>query len=244
MRTVLCVLLLCSPAWGQSLLWEQSNLFTGNSQQIISAMNFKFGVGVFNSDWDLTATQSDVGQTFHIPASLLPIHNQALTVPSPFAVFYCCSQSSSHPHQSPIPNLDHFRITDVTQTIDEFSVTRRDDVWAIRAAHTVRLYGAEIPPLPGDFNWDGFVDGADYTHWRNTPIFGEMPNGSNGLFAVEGDYTLWRANFGRAAFGSGLASAAIPEPSTIALLLFTHCLRLRRPRRNFGPRGFVCRSLE
>jgi hypothetical protein len=242
MRTVLCVVLLSSPAWGQTLLWQQSNLFTANTQQIPTELIFKFEAGVPGGNWDLTATQSDVGRTFHITASLLPIYNQAITVPNPYAAFYCCGQGL-HSAEG-IPNLDRFRLTDITQTIDEFSITRRDDVWAIRAAHTVRLYGAEIPPLPGDFNWDGFVDGADYTHWRNTPIFGEMPNGSNGLFAVEGDYTLWRANFGRAAFGSGLASAAIPEPSTIALLLFTHCLRLRRPRRNFGPRGFVCRSLE
>jgi hypothetical protein len=64
--------------------------------------------------------------------------------------------------------------------------------------------------LIGDYNDDGVVDGADYTVWRDT--FGE-----------EVDFTAWRSNFGMTSnngsgsLGSG--QAAVPEPTTLGLLL-------------------------
>jgi autotransporter-associated beta strand protein len=64
--------------------------------------------------------------------------------------------------------------------------------------------------LPGDFNLDGTVDGADYVVWRKV---GGTP----------ADYDLWRANFGRSAgSGSGASfgsSASVPEPTAIVMLL-------------------------
>jgi hypothetical protein len=69
-------------------------------------------------------------------------------------------------------------------------------------------------PLPGDFNGDNVVDAADYVVWRKIGI-----NGQQG-------YADWRSHFGLPA-GSGAAlpsaeplSAAVPEPSTLAMLLF------------------------
>jgi hypothetical protein len=62
--------------------------------------------------------------------------------------------------------------------------------------------------LPGDFNFDGSVDAADYVVWRKT-------DGS------QAGYNLWRANFGRVASGSGTAessAAAVPEPATHLIL--------------------------
>ena len=66
---------------------------------------------------------------------------------------------------------------------------------------------------PGDFNQDGIVDAADYVVWRKT-------GGS------QSGYNDWRSHFGLPA-GSGAAlpsaeplSAAVPEPSTLAMLLF------------------------
>jgi len=62
--------------------------------------------------------------------------------------------------------------------------------------------------LPGDFNRDGLVNGADYTVWRN---------GLGSTYSVE-DYDLWKSNFGAGA-GSGSAAtatpqSAVPEPAS------------------------------
>jgi hypothetical protein len=65
--------------------------------------------------------------------------------------------------------------------------------------------------VDADFNDDGTVNAADYTVWRD----GGSPDDT-----IAG-YNLWKANFGRTA-GSGLSLDApvVPEPTTIALLLF------------------------
>jgi T5SS/PEP-CTERM-associated repeat protein len=75
--------------------------------------------------------------------------------------------------------------------------------------------------LPGDFNGNGKVDGADYVSWRN---------GSN---PTQAQYNLWRTNFGRT---SGSASgtsqqAAVPEPAVPGMLLIGLSALLSRPRR-------------
>ncbi len=66
--------------------------------------------------------------------------------------------------------------------------------------------------VPGDYNGDGKVDAADYVLWRDNPVnFGGDPAG----------YNTWRANFGAGA-GSGLgSSAAVPEPASLVLLVFS-----------------------
>ncbi len=75
-----------------------------------------------------------------------------------------------------------------------------------------------VAHLPGDFNNDGAVDAADYAVWRKS---GGSPAG----------YDLWRAHFGLS-FDVGLnsslisgqsQSAAIPEPTNIALLVVGVC---------------------
>jgi hypothetical protein len=63
-------------------------------------------------------------------------------------------------------------------------------------------------PLPGDFNADSTVDGADYVVWRK----------GDGTIYDQDDYNDWRANFGRSNDGLG-ASAAVPEPTTAAAIL-------------------------
>jgi hypothetical protein len=59
--------------------------------------------------------------------------------------------------------------------------------------------------LDGDFNFDGRVNAADYTVWRNR----------GGSLA---DYQLWKTNFGRTLSGSGAAS--VPEPGSLVLSFF------------------------
>jgi hypothetical protein len=79
--------------------------------------------------------------------------------------------------------------------------------------------------LPGDFNRDGRVDAADYTVWRDQQgATGMEPYAAgdadgNGI-VNQTDYALWRRDFGRT-LASPLApvASAVPEPTTLALLL-------------------------
>jgi hypothetical protein len=55
------------------------------------------------------------------------------------------------------------------------------------------------PGVPGDYNGDGNVDGADYVLWRNG---GPLKNEVDDRTAVNGaDYTAWRARFGTPLYG-------------------------------------------
>jgi hypothetical protein len=76
------------------------------------------------------------------------------------------------------------------------------------------------PSLPGDYNLDGTVDAADYVVWRKTGGSSE-------------DYNNWRANFGQPTGGGSVAGAkaAIPEPTTWALLMLAVAGWYLRPGR-------------
>ena len=89
----------------------------------------------------------------------------------------------------------------------------------------------------GDYNRNGVVDAADYTVWRDTlgqTGFGLAADGDGNHAVDVADYDLWKSHFGETA-GSGAgataASAAVPEPSTVVMLIIaaaSWCLRQRR----------------
>ena len=90
----------------------------------------------------------------------------------------------------------------------------------------------------GDYNWDGTVDLADYTVWRNhlgeTGMAPQADGSGNGIVDVA-DYQVWRANFGRSNSLSGtpaVSSLQVPEPTTwiMAALLAVGYLSSRRLR--------------
>ncbi|HEY3395674.1 MAG TPA: hypothetical protein VGK58_23430, partial [Lacipirellulaceae bacterium] len=76
--------------------------------------------------------------------------------------------------------------------------------------------------LPGDFNFNGVVDAADYAVWRKRG-------------GTHDDYNIWRANFGRTAnrgngAGASRSEFAVPEPlsSALALLALAIAILCRR----------------
>jgi hypothetical protein len=113
--------------------------------------------------------------------------------------------------------------------------------------HTSAYGGGEIRgflfQVPGDYNDNGVVDGADYVVWRKTQ--GDVGEGlaadSNNDNVINGlDYTEWRRLFGNdrhdghhSGAGSGSSSATeIPEPGGAAPILGSALALLRfRSRR-------------
>jgi hypothetical protein len=83
---------------------------------------------------------------------------------------------------------------------------------------------AAAPPLLGDFNGDGRVDGTDYDVWKNT--FGstlQLAADANGNHIVDAaDYTIWRDHFGQPV-GSAVGASSAAEPPTLLLALCSLC---------------------
>ena len=89
-------------------------------------------------------------------------------------------------------------------------------------------YDADVSTtLAGDYNGDGIVDAADYTIWRNTlgqtgsglAADGTGPAGVPDGVVDQLDYDFWKANFGNHSGTGAGATAAVPEPSTLWMLL-------------------------
>lgn len=88
-----------------------------------------------------------------------------------------------------------------------------------------RLDLAKVPNLfarlPGDYNRDGSVDGADYVVWR-TAMNGDVnlaADGSGDGVINMADYDVWRAHFGMNAPAGGASFGTVPEPSVAWFLL-------------------------
>jgi gluconolactonase len=100
------------------------------------------------------------------------------------------------------------------------------------------LYGIELnvpSPQTGDYNGNGVVDAADYTVWRDT--LGATENLSadgNGNRVIDaGDYEHWKDRFGDMlsdGSGAGQSASAVPEPSTVLLLVIGLAWPGRRTR--------------
>lgn len=74
--------------------------------------------------------------------------------------------------------------------------------------------------LSGDFNDDGVVDSADYTLWRDNRGQAVILPGDDTPGTVDqSDYASWRDNYGASSGSASSGGLAIPEPSTLVLLL-------------------------
>jgi hypothetical protein len=101
----------------------------------------------------------------------------------------------------------------------------------------VVLKGVSSAPattIPGDYNNDNIVNGADYVVWRKNRMTNNMlPNDPFGPLILDSQYNLWRANFGKTpgtGAGSVVTMDAVPEPGTV-VLTFGGLISVARVRR-------------
>ena len=88
--------------------------------------------------------------------------------------------------------------------------------WDTSQLYTTGVLSVTSGGVPGDYNSNGVVDGADYTLWRKG---GPLANEADTPGVVDdADYTQWRVRFGNTS-GSGLGGGAVPEPAGAILLL-------------------------
>ncbi len=92
------------------------------------------------------------------------------------------------------------------------------DYWSVTA----------VSDLSADFNKDGVVDGEDFLVWQSNFITasGAAPNDGDADADGDvdgGDFLIWQTQFGlatgAAAAGSGSATAAVPEPTVLILVI-------------------------
>lgn len=100
-----------------------------------------------------------------------------------------------------------------------------------------------IPPIPGDFDGNHTVDGADLGRWEEG--YGQLGDATVGLGDATGDgnvlgddFLIWQRNAGQ-----GPLAAAVPEPTTILyVIVVTACLITRTGAgRRAGVAGDVLR---
>ena len=116
-----------------------------------------------------------------------------------------------------------------SQMVSALSGATRETPFAITENSSTGFRLAAPPPIvpvPGDYNSNGVVDGADYVVWRKH--FGmtfQLPNevaGTSPGTVAQDDYTAWRARFGNtsgAGAASGVQGSAVPEPGACTLFI-------------------------
>ncbi|TWT77248.1 hypothetical protein Pla123a_19050 [Posidoniimonas polymericola] len=88
--------------------------------------------------------------------------------------------------------------------------------------NAMSIEAVDVPAIPGDFNGDLVVNGADYTIWRDNLDGDESALGGagDGSGIVDGeDYDLWVSNYGGPATPPGVGfTASVPSPPAAWLI--------------------------
>jgi hypothetical protein len=104
-----------------------------------------------------------------------------------------------------------------------------ETLYGMRTNGGIRAFTFSLPApgVNGDYNGNGVVDAADYAIWRkNLGLTGgatkAQGDGTGDGNVTSDDYDYWRARFGNTSgSGSGISTAAVPEPNTIGMLLMS-----------------------
>lgn len=132
---------------------------------------------------------------------------------------------------SQVANATHDIAYDLT---DDGLVTAADlQAWLAEAG--TELIGPDAVFLPGDANLDGFVDVSDFNNW-NEHRFAATPAWCHGDWNADGvvdviDLNLWNGNKFQSA-----GAAAVPEPTSMLLLIAAAAFLTRHRRAAFGKR--------
>jgi hypothetical protein len=114
----------------------------------------------------------------------------------------------------------------------DYALTAGAAVFTNNAGDNFTVTIPPSPTTPGDFNDDGIVDAADYVVWKKTEGTdfdlggnGDETGGSANVVDMA-DYSLWVANFGEMAAGSG-GGTPVPEPGlgVFAVVSMLMCCR-------------------
>jgi CHRD domain len=209
-RTILiaAVIVSCGAMPARATLWTFNNTLDGSQE---TPPNSSPGTG------SLTATLDDVTGQMDVSGSY-----QNLIGVTGDSHVHCCAPPGQ-------PALILFYLTNnppgtQSGTFTGSAVLSADYVQNVLSGlsyvnvHTSEVPGGEIrgqimnpvSTLPGDFNADGRVDARDYVIWRK----------GNGQIYGDQDYGAWRAHFGQTTGGgNSIATAAVPEPTCVVLVL-------------------------
>jgi hypothetical protein len=87
-------------------------------------------------------------------------------------------------------------------------------------------------PLPGDFDIDGKVDGADLTIWKEAYDMSDAGDADLDGDSDGADFLLWQRNLGSDILAAAApAVSAVPEPQALALAVVAMAAFVRRRRR-------------
>ena len=117
--------------------------------------------------------------------------------------------------------FDFGTLADDRDMIGNFYIGYRENLPGTGASGRPPTYDLFVEPpagVLGDFNEDDKVDAADYVIWRKNGT-NPLPN-DDGAADSAARFALWKANFGNMPVtGGGSGSAAVPEPSSMMLVL-------------------------
>lgn len=96
--------------------------------------------------------------------------------------------------------------------------------------------------LPGDYNFDGRVDAADYTVWRDSVSAPTLVADGDGDGDVDqDDFVIWSANYSG---GAAAAGSSTPEPATLLLVFSVVGFGLRDRKRTACSRSVASQAFS